>query len=155
MITSIELVMRLWNKVDISFHHHRAPPRPSGSALDHRSLPPVFESRCGHIGRLFHLRLRFITFGGRSAHLAYHAHKSGGKAPIIIIIFSSSHISFLPITLVRETLMKSHHSSFLTSVSNIELVFITAPLLYESSYGILFTFEVSLLFFFHTARDSF
>ena len=29
----------------------------------------------------------FITFGGRSVHLAYHVHKSGRKTSIIIIIF--------------------------------------------------------------------
>ena len=28
---------------------YRAPPWSSGSVLDHRSLPPVFESRRGHI----------------------------------------------------------------------------------------------------------
>ena len=59
--------------------------RSSGSALDHRSLPPVFESRRGHIWRLFRLSLRLITFGGRSAHLAYLVHKSGRKTSIIII----------------------------------------------------------------------
>ena len=36
-------------------------------ALDHRSLPPEFESRRGHIWS--------ITFGGRSAHLTYHVQK--------------------------------------------------------------------------------
>ena len=46
---------------------------------DHRSLPPEFESRCGHIWRAFHLRLRFIT------DLAYRVHKSGCKTPIIIM----------------------------------------------------------------------
>ena len=54
---------------------HRVPPWCSGSVLDHRSLLPVFESRRGYIWRLFHLWLRFITFGGRSAHLVYHVHK--------------------------------------------------------------------------------
>ena len=58
--------------------------RSSGSVFHHRSLPLVFESRRGHIWRLFHIWLRFITFGGRSAHLAYHVHKSGRKTPIII-----------------------------------------------------------------------
>jgi len=64
----------------------RAPPWSSGSVLDHRSLPPVFESRRGHIRRLFRLSLRLITFGGRSAHLVYQVHKSGRKTSIIIII---------------------------------------------------------------------
>jgi len=63
-----------------------APPWSSGSMLDHRSLPPMFEYRRGHIWRLFRLWLRLITFGGRSAHLAYLVHKSGRKTSIIIII---------------------------------------------------------------------
>ena len=50
-----------------------------GSVLDHRSLPPEFESRCGHICRVFHIWLRFITFGGHLAHLAYHVHKVAVK----------------------------------------------------------------------------
>ena len=52
---------------------------PIGAYLDYRSPSPEFESRGGHISRVFHLWLRFITFGGRSAHLAYHMHKSGRK----------------------------------------------------------------------------
>ena len=62
-----------------------APPWCSGSVLDYISLPPVFESLRGHMWRVFHLWLRFITFGGRSAHLAYLVHKSGRNTPIIII----------------------------------------------------------------------
>jgi len=58
--------------------------------LDHRSLPPVFESQHGLIWRLWHLWLGFITFGGCPAHLAYHVHKSGRKMSIIIIILSAS-----------------------------------------------------------------
>jgi len=50
-----------------------------GSELDHRSLPPEFESRRWHSWRVCRLWLRFITFGGRSAHFAYHVHKSGHK----------------------------------------------------------------------------
>ena len=42
------------------------------SALDHRSLPPEFENLCAGISE--GCFLRFITFGGRSAHLAYHIH---------------------------------------------------------------------------------
>ena len=53
-----------------------------GSVLDHISLPTVFESRRGNIWRVFHLWLRFITFGGRSAHLVYHVHKSDRKTSI-------------------------------------------------------------------------
>ena len=63
----------------------RAPLWSSSSVLDHRSLPPVFESQRGHIWRLLCLSLRLITFGSRSAHLAYLMHKSGRKTSIIII----------------------------------------------------------------------
>ena len=63
-----------------------ASPWSNGSVLDHRSVPPVFECRRGLIWRVFHLWLRFITFGGRSAHFAYHVHKSGHNTPIMIII---------------------------------------------------------------------
>jgi len=55
--------------------------------LDHRSLPPVFESRRGHIWRLF----RLITFGGLSAHLAYLVRRSGLKTSIIIITTTKSN----------------------------------------------------------------
>ena len=59
-----------------------APPWSSSSVLDYRSLPPMFKSRRGHIWRLFRLWLCLITFGGRSAHLAYLVHKSGRKTSI-------------------------------------------------------------------------
>ena len=39
-----------------------------------------------YLTRVFHLRLRFITFGGSSTQLAYQVHKSGRKTSIIIII---------------------------------------------------------------------
>ena len=58
-----------------------APPWSSGSVLDHRLLPPVFESRRGHIWRLFRLSLRLIAFGGRKTS--------------IIIIFTLSQSSHL------------------------------------------------------------
>jgi len=58
----------------------------TGITLDHRSVPPQFESQLGHIWRLFHLWLCFISFGSRSAHLAYHVHKSGRKTSIIVFL---------------------------------------------------------------------
>ena len=57
----------------------------TGGALDHRSLPPEFESRRGHIWRVFHPWLSFIILGGRSAHLAYHVNKSVRKTSIITL----------------------------------------------------------------------
>jgi len=56
----------------------------TGSALNHRSLPPEFESRHGPLWRVFYLWVRFITFGGCSTHLAYQVHKSGCKTSIIV-----------------------------------------------------------------------
>ena len=35
--------------------------------------------------KLFHLSLRLMTFGGRSAHLAYLVHKSGRNSNIHIV----------------------------------------------------------------------
>ena len=49
----------------------------------------------GHIWRLFHLWLCFITFGGRLAHLAYHVHKSGRKTLIIIIFWEITEVLLL------------------------------------------------------------
>jgi len=75
----------------------------SGSVFDHRSL-----NRRGHIWRLFHLWLRFITFGGRSAHLAYHVHKSGRKTSMINILksilqFTLCRLGTTPLVLTRRT----------------------------------------------------
>ena len=68
-------------------------PWSSGSVLDHISLPPVFESRRGHIWRLFRLSLRLITVGSRSAHLAYRVHKSGRKTSSLSKLFYVSYYS--------------------------------------------------------------
>ena len=63
-----------------------------GITYDYRSLPPEFEFWHGHIWRVFHLWFHLITFGGRSAHLAYHVHKSGHKTSIIITITILIHV---------------------------------------------------------------
>ena len=84
----------------------RAPPWSSGSVLDHRSLPPVFESQRGHIWRLFRLSLRLITFGSRSAHLAYLVHKSGRKTSIISLpIMPQLNHKFTELANVRSVIM--------------------------------------------------
>jgi hypothetical protein len=64
------------------------------SPLDHRSLPHEFESRRRHSWTVFHLWLRFITFGDRSAHLAYNVHKSGRKTSIIAIQMCQGQMLF-------------------------------------------------------------
>ena len=96
----------------------RAPPWSSGSVLDYRSLPTVFESRRGHIWRLFHLWLRFITFGGRSVHLAHHVHKRGRKTPIIIIII---HMIW---DLLRSSVVTDYLASVHDQTVSVELVHI-------------------------------
>jgi len=67
-------------------------PWSSSSVLDHGSLPPMFKSRPGHIEGCFIFDFASLTFGGRSAHLTYHVHKSGPKTPVIIITLKVSHI---------------------------------------------------------------
>jgi len=47
--------------------------------VNHRSIAPGFKPRMGYVRRVFVLSLRLITFGGRSAHLAYLVHKGGRK----------------------------------------------------------------------------
>ena len=86
-----------------------APPWSSGSVLDHRSLPSGFESRSGHTWMFCRPWLRLITFGGRSAHSAYHVHKSGRKTatinikgcPRLIRLFISARVHFGSLIRVR------------------------------------------------------
>ena len=42
----------------------------TGSAVGHRFIAPWFKPQLGYVRRMFHLSLRFITFGVRPAHLA-------------------------------------------------------------------------------------
>jgi len=54
----------------------------TGRALEHRSLPHKFKSWHCHIWKVFHLWLRFLTFGSHLDHLAYLVHKSDHKTSI-------------------------------------------------------------------------
>ena len=45
--------------------------------------------------KVFHFWLRFFTFGGRSAHLAYHMHKNSHKTPIITMIRTTCSIKIV------------------------------------------------------------
>ena len=56
-----------------------------GSAAGRRSLAPVFKPRSSYIRRVFRLSLRLITFGGRSAHLAYLVHKSSRNRANVVL----------------------------------------------------------------------
>jgi len=73
----------------------------NGSALDHRSLPPRFQSWHGHIGRVVHLRLCLITIGGCSAYLADLVHKGGHKTSIIN--FPQPYVPGVIITKANQT----------------------------------------------------
>ena len=85
----------LWRSLDQHCYFIQPLRGLTGSALDHRSLPPEFESRCGHIWRVFHLWPHFITFGSRLAHLTYHAHRCDHKTSIIIIQRSLCPVLYL------------------------------------------------------------
>ena len=82
-----------------AYTHARTPPWSSCSALDHRSLLPVFQSRLGHIWRLFHLWLHFINFAGRK-HLSLsssrtHAHTHTHTCTVIPPLYAiSAYIKF-------------------------------------------------------------
>ena len=75
----------------------------TGSVLDHRSLPPQFESHYGHIWRVFHLWIRFIILGGRSAHLAFHVHKGGRKTPVVILVRDFNLVKASSRTWIKDT----------------------------------------------------
>ena len=101
------------------------PPWSSGSVLDRRSLPPVFESRREHIWRVFHLWLRLITFGGRSAHLAYRVavkHQSSSSSIITLRTVSAVTSNYrLPIwtrTNSRCRQLPGEDISFTSSIYN-------------------------------------
>ena len=53
--------------------------RLTGSAVGHRSIVSGLKPLPGYVRRVFHLSVRLIIIGGRSAHLAYLVHKSGRK----------------------------------------------------------------------------
>ena len=93
------------------------------SVLDHRSLPPEFESWHGHICRLFHLWLHFITFSGCSAHLAYHVHKSGHKKSMLNVqkhqlLFYLDIIlySYMTINVISKSIIMEQYTLFNTSL---------------------------------------
>ena len=66
--------------------------RLTGSAVGRISIAPGFKPRLGYFRRVFHLSLRLITFGGRSAHLAYLVQKSGRKTTTFIHRHTHTHI---------------------------------------------------------------
>ena len=102
--------------------------------LDHRSLPPVFESRRGHIWRLFHLSLHLITFGGRSAHLVYLVHKSGHKTSIIIINQLCHNLLSVSVSLGSPIVIYTRYSIISTSYKQITHQLLS---IYHSQMGVL------------------
>ena len=73
----------------------------SFSVVGHRSIATGFKPRPGYVRRVFHLSLRLVTFGGRSAHLAYLVHKSGCKTSTFT--FSVTYLSCLECYFRRRT----------------------------------------------------
>jgi len=60
-INKCEKYQNISNRLNISFLTFLGvPPWSNSSVLDHRSLPTVFESRRGHIWRLFHYLWRLL-----------------------------------------------------------------------------------------------
>jgi len=67
----------------------------TGSAVGHIYIAPQFKSGPSYFRRVRHFSLRYITFGGCSAHLAYIIHKIGEpwgqNCPICLNNRSSVH----------------------------------------------------------------
>ena len=49
----------------------------TGRVVGHGSVAPGYKPRPGYVRTVFHLSLRYVTVGGRSAHLAYLVYNSG------------------------------------------------------------------------------
>ena len=70
----------------------------------------MFESRRGHIRRVFHLWLHFITFGGHSAHLACHMHKIGlKKKSSSSYLFTELHLPLLVLSVSQSVSQSVSH----------------------------------------------
>ena len=63
----------------------------TGRVVGHISIAPGFKPQLGYVRRMFHISLRLITLGGRSALLAYLVHKSGRKTSTIIDPFTLTY----------------------------------------------------------------
>ena len=61
------------------------------SMLGHRSTTPGFKHWPGYVRRVFHLSLRFITFGRRSANFTYLVQKSGRETATFIFLIFAPH----------------------------------------------------------------
>jgi len=85
-------------KHQLAFHISSNPRCPHGSTVNaagHTTLTPLFELQLGYIWTLFRHSLRPITFGSRSAHLAYRVHKSGRKTVAFILSCSPTCVSII------------------------------------------------------------
>ena len=58
----------------------------TGSAAGHQSIAPRFKPRLAYVGRMFHLSIRLITFGGHSAHLAYPVQKGDRETAASVLM---------------------------------------------------------------------
>ena len=70
------------------------------------SIAPGLKHRPGYVRRVFHLSLRLINYGGRSAQLAYRVHKSGIKPQYLHFYFRLCPL-FWNFIQIRLTLLHS------------------------------------------------
>ena len=77
-------VTMFWNILQVIIDPG-SPPWPNWYSARGGPQIPNFKPRLGYIRRLFHLSLRFMTFGGRSAHLGYLVHRSGRKTGTFLL----------------------------------------------------------------------
>jgi len=84
----------------------------TGSAVGYRSIVPGLKPRSSYVRRVFHLSLRSITSGGRSAHLAYPVHKSGRKtATFYIYMYLHNHTLTALLDIFRPFVLRIFFSS--------------------------------------------
>ena len=83
----------------------------TGSVVGHISIAPGFKRRPDYVRSVFHLSLRLVIFGGRSAHLAYLLHKIGRKTATFWI----TYLAMLLITLAMN--VKCENAFYLSAIN--------------------------------------
>ena len=82
LVINIVISVCITNKFELII---RAPPWPNigphiySPVVGHTSIAHGFKSRPSYVTNVFHLSLRLITFGSRSARVAYLVHNTGCK----------------------------------------------------------------------------
>ena len=121
--SGFNVVLRNDNFINTIFRYSGCLSGLTGRALDHRSLIPKFKPRRGHIWTVFHLWLRLINFGARSAHLAYRVHKSGRKTSIKYHQSSAIHHTTKEMT----TMLVAHYEKIRMISSRVSVLTSSSP----------------------------